>query len=117
MAPPQSNGALTKIARAAAPDDWDVNVAAGADKWAGRIRAYYREKVDRVQAGDELNVLTRRTAWVDTAELPAELDTDDVITLELDTGELVTSPAKTIARARLEGLERVATTRIDLEDG
>lgn len=117
MAPPQVNGRLTRVAGAQAADDWDTAVAAGADKWAGTIDVYYREKVDRVAAGDEVNVLTRRTAWADTAELTAELDTDDVITLELDDGRTITSPARTIARSSLAGAELVATTRIDLEDG
>lgn len=120
MAPPQSNGDLVSVDRAGgAVDDWDAGVPAGAagNKWAGSIRVYYREKVDRVDAGGELNVLTRRTAWASTGELPADLDTDDVVTLELDDGRTITSPARTVARSSLPGLEAVSTTRIDLEDG
>jgi hypothetical protein len=119
--PPQSNGNLVTIAPAAgaAVDDWDVPTPADGDgdKWTGSIRVYYREKVDRVQAGDELNLLTRRTAWASTAELPAELDTDDVVTLELDDGRTITGTARTIARSSLAGAGPVSTTRVDLEDG
>jgi hypothetical protein len=118
MAPPQTNARLVNVARAATADDWDVDVATAAGaKWSGSIAAYYRERVDRVNAGGELNVLTRRTAWVSTGELPDVLDTDDVVTLELDDGRTITSPARTVARSHLAGLETVATTRIDLEDG
>lgn len=122
MAPPQSNGELVKIARAgaAASDDWDVPAPAGADgpdKWAGRIRVYYTETVRRDTTGGELNVFVARIAWADTAELPIELDTNDVVTLELDDGRTVTSPAKTIARSSLAGYGPVSTTRVDLEDG
>lgn len=112
----QVNAYLTRIAPSAAPDDWDVDVAGGAEKWSGRLEAYLREKVDRAQGTAGIDVLTRRTLWVDTAALPAELDTDDVITVELEDGTELTSPARTIARSSLAGAEAVSTTRIDLED-
>lgn len=113
----QVNAHVTAIHGAGTADDWDRAGGPGAEKWAGRAPAYYQEKIDRVRgAGDAVDVLTRRTLYVDTAEADAmALDTDDVITLELDRGPAVQAKALLIARAALDGFDAVATTRIELE--
>lgn len=114
----QTNATLIEIVGAGTGDDWDVPASAGAVKWTGRIPAYYREKADRVPSpAGGVDVLTRRTVWVDTTSLDGvNLDTDDLITLERR-GGLLTSPARTIAASYLEDALEVATTRIDLEHG
>lgn len=136
--PPQTNATLVRILAGSgagqAPtegfDDWDRQAPAPADpdgagpavageKWAAPagVRAYYREKVDRVATETAVNVFTRRTVWVDTVDVPDELDTDDVVELKLDDGRTVTSTARTVARSSLPQAPTVSTTRIDLEDG
>lgn len=121
MAPPQTNATLTAIAGAGAADDWDRPASAGASKWTGSIRAYYREKVDRVANGQGgVDVLVRRTLWVETADLPDELDTDDALTFRVD-GDAADQigTARTVARSRLPAAgvpSALQTTRMDLED-
>ena len=117
--PPQVNAHVTRVVGQGTADDWDRPASDGAQKWVGRAAAYYREKVDRVTDGaGSVNVLVRRTVWVDTSDLDAmALDTDDVITIEPDGRPAITSPARTIARSALADAPTVSTTRIDLEDG
>lgn len=132
--PPQSNATLVRVSTAQAPgapaaiDDWDVDVAAATDpdaegplaagdKWTGRIAGYVREKVDRIVGDGVLTLVTRRTLWVDSGDVPEGLDTDDVLDVELDDGTVVRARARTIARSRLVGVPaRLQTTRIDLEE-
>jgi hypothetical protein len=131
--PRQVNASITRIQQAGATvgggdvDDWDTPGTdspdeeaggAGSEKWAGAISAYYREKVDRVPDGaGGINVLTRRTLWIDSADAEAlAIDTDDVVTFTAR-GASQTGQAKTIARAALPGVAaNIQTTRIDLED-
>lgn len=127
--PPQVNALVTAVRGQGEPDDWDTNEGgdAGAAKWAGELRAYYREKADRVVDGGAVKIITRRTLWVDTPELRRALaagdrpllealDTDDVITFTSRGRELELS-AIAIAPSELAGLGAVQTTRIDLEHG
>lgn len=130
--PPQVNAALVRVTTTRAADatevtfDYDAEPAPAedpdatgpleaGDKWRGRVAAYYREKLDRVTTGEELNIVTRRTLYVDTAELP-DLDTDDVLEVDLDTGATVRARARNIARSSLAGIpSQLQTTKIELE--
>lgn len=123
--PPQVNARVTAIHHGGIPDDWDRPAEAGAQKWAGDLPAYYREKVDRVTTAGGVNVIVRRTLWVDTAPLrraglldgDEPLDTDDVITFAGPSGDEVRLPAIAVAASELAGAAPVSTTRIDLEHG
>lgn len=120
--PPQVNARLVKVTGQGTADDWDRAAAAGAVKWENpslELNAYYRERVDRISTGDRVDVLVRRTLFVDTDLADRlELDTDDVVELVNDAGVTVRSPARTVARSRLAGVPGpLQTTRIDLEDG
>lgn len=129
MPPPQANATITAVRGQGQRDDWDRNQGGdeGAPKFAGELRAYYREKADRVASGGAVDVITRRTLWVTTAELrrvgllgagaPADLDTDDVITFTPDGRPEASSPAIAVAASELAGASAVSTTRIDLEHG
>lgn len=134
--PPQTNATLTAITGATAAtggrDDWDEALdavedatrpvaepaGAGAEKWTGSVRAYYRERVVRDFTGDATNVTPTATLYVDTADLDGTvLDTDDVIVLELDGVGQRTATASAIAASRLAGIPgTVATTRIELRE-
>lgn len=117
--PPQANATVTLATGAGVADDWDRPADAGDPKWSGSVRAYYREKVDRIASAGAVNVLVRRTLWLDTADVDAmALDTDDVLTFTVDGAAAAsTGTAKTLARARLAGIpSSLQTTRIDLED-
>lgn len=132
--PPQVNAALVRVTTTRAADatevtfDYDAEPAPAedpdatgpleaGDKWRGRVAAYYREKLDRVTTGEELNIVTRRTLYVDTAAMPDGVDTDDELTVELDDGTELVVRARTIAVARLAGIPAgLATTRIDLDE-
>lgn len=131
--PMHVNSTVTRVAEPSdttAPgssDDWDTpgvdspsDAAAGAgtQKWAGSIHAYYREKVERLADGSGgVNVLTRRTLYLDTADVElVTLDTDDVITFTAR-GQTMTGTARTLARAMLDGIPRpIQTTRVELDD-
>lgn len=116
--PPQSNATVTAVAGSGVRDDWDAPAAAGAAKWSGRVRAYFRSRVDRQGGGDGVNIALARSLIVDTADFDAmALDTDDVVTFTPDGGAEQTATAKAIAPARLAGVPRdLQTTRIEMED-
>lgn len=121
--PAQVNAAVTRVLEATAAagdrDDWDnpgvEPAGGGAEKWAGAVDAYYRERIVR-QAGDELTVYTARTVIVDTADYRLlGLDTNDVVEVEGPAGT-VSARAVSIAVAELAGMPpELATTRIELE--
>lgn len=120
--PAQVNAQLVSIAPATAAtggrDDWETPGtdpgAGAAAKWTGSIAAYYREHRTRLQGGGADDVVFERTVWVNTSQLPAALDTDDVITITY-AGATITGTAAMIARSQLDGVaDDVATTRIDL---
>lgn len=122
--PAQVNATLVEVLEATAArgdrDDWDTPgvepAGAGAVKWAGSVRGYYRERVQRVSDAGELRVYTARTLYLDTADYRAlELDTNDVLTIDGPAG-VVTGRAVSIAVAELAGVPReLATTRVELE--
>ena len=114
--PPQVNAHVVKVSGAGTADDWDRAGAAGAVKWEGEASAYYREKADRVEADGAVNVLTRRTVWVDTTDADAmSVDTDDVIEVRLDRGSTITATAQAVSRSALDGVSPdLQTTRLDL---
>jgi hypothetical protein len=115
--PAQTNSKITAIAGSGSPDDWDRPATDGDDKWTGEVRAYYREKTDRVVKDGEVNLFTRRTLIVDVDDLDRfELDTDDTITFVRDGGATTTGTAVTITRADLANVPReLRTARIELE--
>lgn len=119
--PPQTNATVTAVAGQGTPDDWDTAGGPGAGKWAGELRAYYREATDRVRsvAGGTVDVLLRRELILDTADLELlELDTNDVITFLVDgAGAPSSGSAKTIRRSALAGIPRaLQTSKVTLED-
>lgn len=119
--PPQTNATVTAVAGSGSGDDWDRPAVAGGAKWAGVIRAYYREATDRVAAGagGTVDVAVRRELIVDTAALDElGLDTDDVVTFHVDGYPAEsTGTARTIRRASLANIEpSLQTAKITLED-
>lgn len=119
MAPLQTNATLTAVAGSGTADDWDRPAVAGAAKWNGAARVYYREAVRRsAGAAGELDVATTYTLFVDTADFDLlDLDTDDVVSFTPDGETAKTAKATTLARiaAPATGLASVATSRIELE--
>jgi hypothetical protein len=121
--PPQVNATVTAVTGASAAagrrDDWDnpgqEPAGGAAAKWAGDIAAYYREKTDRADNGGTLNIFTRRTLIIDTADYRAmQLDSDDVITFT-HSGVVEHAAAVSIAVAELDGIPpELQTTRIEL---
>lgn len=117
--PPQSNATVTDVHGQGTREDWDTPAGAGAGKWAGQARAYYRETLDRVTGNGTVTVITRRELIVDYADVAAmALDTDDVITFELDGDPTPRAgQAKAIPRKLLGAVPRaLQTSRIVLED-
>lgn len=116
--PPQANATVTLVKGSGQRDDWDRPGAAGADKWAGTARAYYREATDRDRSSGELNVATRRELIVETALLDeAGIDTDDLITFTVDGAGETTGVAKSIRRSALNGVPpSLQTSKLTLED-
>lgn len=119
MAPPQSNATVTRVAGAGTEDDWDEPAAAGGEKWAGSIRAYYREATDRSSsAGGGVDVNLRRELIVETADLELlGLDTDDTIEFTVDGAPAPSSgKAQVIRKSALAGVpSSLQTTKITLE--
>lgn len=117
--PAQTNATVTAVTGQGRAEDWDTPAAAGAAKWAGRARAYYRETLDRVTGDGTVTVITRRELILDYADVDAmALDTDDVITFELDEEAAPRAgKPKAIPRKLLGGIPRhLQTSRIVLED-
>lgn len=133
--PPQTNATVTRVRSATAAqagrDDWDEAVAgvaahttpaepagAGVEKWAGSVRAYYRENIDRQAGGDTVNIVTRYTLYVDTVAFDAAtIDTDDVIAFTTDEGAALEATARTVARSALAGIPAsLQTTRLELAE-
>lgn len=116
--PAQANATVSEVSDAGVADDWDRPAGAGASKWLGSVRAYYRESVDRVAGEERVDVLGRRTLILTTADVDAmELDTDDRIAFAID-GVPGTQYAKArvITRSRLAGMPAsVQTTRVELD--
>jgi hypothetical protein len=116
--PPQSNATVTAIAGAGTAPDWEEPGTAGAAKWAGSARAYYREATDRSASdGGGVDVNLRRELILDTADLEAMgLDTDDVVTFTVDGEDPTTGKAQVIRKAKLAGIPRgLQTSKITLE--
>ena len=117
--PAQANATVTAIAGAGVADDWDRAGGAGAVKWNGSARAYYRERADRQAGADSTDVLTKRELVLDVADVDAMgLDLDDVLTFTVDgRAGALTGTARTVPRPRLAGVPRgLQTSRIILED-
>lgn len=122
MAPLQTNATLEAVASAGNAPDWDQPGAAGAQKWAGAIRCYYRRKIQRVVAagGASTDVVLERRLIVDTDDLDAliaaGLDTDDTVTFTPDGQPQEHGTATLIDRADLAGISAsLRTSRIELE--
>lgn len=117
--PPQVNATILKVTGQGTADDWDRPAAAGADKWNGRVRAYYREATDRAVVENAVNVLVRRELILDVADLDLMgLDTDDTITFRADNASADDAgQAKAIRTARLAGVPRgLQTAKVTLDD-
>lgn len=116
--PPQTNATVTAVTGQGRPDDWDTAAAPGAAKWNGAVRAYYRERMDRVAGAGTVTVVMRRELIVDIADLDAMgLDTDDVLTFDVDGTGPHTGTAKAIPRTALDGIPaELQTSRMVLED-
>lgn len=124
--PAQVNATLTGVTGATAasggrdnyyepegPPDADEGAVKLAD---GDVAAYYRERIDRVQGPNGVDVLTRRTLIIDSVDFrDLGIDTDDVLTIDGPAGTF-TARAQAVAVAELDGIPRdLATTRIELE--
>jgi hypothetical protein len=117
--PAQSNATVTAVTGQGVPDDWDTAAVAGAAKWAGQARAYYRETLVELRGNGTVTPTLRRELVLDYADVDAmALDTDDVITFALDGDPAPrTAQANTIPRKLLGGIPRaLQTSRIILED-
>lgn len=109
--PLQANATVTRVAEQARPDDWDVAGGAGAEKWAGAIRGYYRAKLVEVRGEGTVTTILRRELILNIDDVDTlELDTNDVLEFTVD-GEAAAQAgrAETIPRARH------ATVRADLQ--
>ena len=118
MPPLQHNATLERVTTKGGADDFDRAGAAPVEKWAGELRVYYRRKVERVITGQGVtpDVVTTRTLIVANDELPAGLDTDDVLTFTPDGGDQETGTAQAIAGPDLAVVSALLrTTRIELE--
>lgn len=126
MAPPQSNAVITRVTGATAAtggrDDWDEPAGAepagaGPLKWQGEARAYYRERTYRLAAAGADDVLLSRQLVLETARLrELGLDTDDVLTVTLDSGPTFTGRAAVIEVRELAGIPAaLQTSRLELE--
>lgn len=122
--PPQTNALLTAIRSSTAAtggrDDWDdpavEPAGAGAAKWSGRARVYYREATALVTGDGTATRVPTRTVYLDTSlAFDAGVDADDVLELELDTGATVTAAAFAVAAASMPGIPaELCTTRVEL---
>lgn len=131
--PLQANATVTRLDRSSGPagvteaGDWDVDTGdapvapatEAAAKWAGTVRAYYRETGDRLEGDGEVNILVRRELRLDTADVDRlELDTNDVITFTVDGETETTGVAKAIRRSKLNGVRTgIQTSLVVLEAG
>lgn len=117
--PPQTNATVTAIAGQGKAEDWDTPAAAGAAKWAGEVRAYYRESLDRVTGNGTVDVVLRRELVIDYEDVDLMgLDTDDVITFRVDGRQAdETASARVIPRRLLGSIPRtLQTSRIVLDE-
>jgi hypothetical protein len=117
--PVQENATVTAVAGAGVADDWDRSASAGAEKWSGEARAYYRERTERAPGEGTVDVFLRRELILETRTVLAmTLDTDDVITFTIDgRAGTFTGRAKTIPVTTLAGFPPALTTsRVVLED-
>lgn len=117
--PPQTNATVTAVTGQGRPDDWDTAAVAGAGKWAGEARAYYRESLVEVRGDGRVTTTLRRELILDYADVDAMgLDTDDVVTFRVDGRSADTlASAAVIPRKLLGGIPReLQTSRIILED-
>lgn len=119
--PAQTNATVTSLGAGGRVDEWESAAAAAPAKWTGEVRGYYRARTSREQGpGGATNVILVRELILDVADVDLlELDTDDVITIELDgAGGPVIARAQTIPRVELPGFPaHLQTSRIRLEDG
>lgn len=117
--PAQANATVTAVAGQGAPEDWDTAAQAGPAKWAGEVRAYYRESLVEQRGEGTVTVVKRRELVIDNDDVDLlELDTNDVITFLVDGAPAPSSAsAAVIPRRRLAGVPRhLQTSRIVLED-
>lgn len=132
MTVPQANATLTTVTGASAAtggrDDWDdvdawddtddtVPAGDAPAKWEGSVRAYYSESLARSADGATQDTYLRRRLILETVDADV-IDTDDVITLELDDrpGEPITARARLVERRRLARIpSRLQTTRLELD--
>lgn len=117
--PAQANATVTAVSGAGTPDDWDRAAGAGAAKWNGAARAYYRESRDRVVNAGAVSFVQRRELIVDNDDVVAmALLEDDVVTFRVDGADAdSTATASSIPRRNLDGVPReLRTARIILED-
>lgn len=115
---PQTNATLLAVTGRGSSGDWDRPGVAGAAKWAGRARAYYRDSLDRVQQGETVNVLKRRELIVEAAVVrESGMDTDDLLTFRIDgqAGD-VTARARVIPLRELAGIPSgLSSSRVILD--
>jgi hypothetical protein len=117
--PAQENATVTRVAGAGTSDDWDRAPGAGAEKWAGEARAYYREATERVPGDGSTDVFVRRELVLEVDDVLAmALDTDDVLTFTVDGRPGTrTGTARTIPTPTLAGVpSALRTSRVVLED-
>lgn len=119
MTPPQHNATVTDLRGGGTRDEWSGG-AAGAAKWAGSVRGYYREREVRAQGpGGATSPALKRELVLELADVVAmDLDTDDVLTFTVDDlpGPLE-GRAAVIPRLPLAGVPGgLQTSRVVLED-
>lgn len=119
MAPLQTNATLISVAAGGATEEPGSRrpAGAGAAKFAGAARVYYREKQERRRGAEGRDVVVRRTVIVDSRDPAVDWDEGDVVALELDGGSAETGSVQDLERALLDELagSGVETTRLELE--
>lgn len=93
--PPQTNAKLLKVAGVAVTggESYDAPSAAGADKWAGDVDVYIRDRRNSRKSGDGEDIVLERTVIVDGGDPPVDWRVGDTITVQR-TGDAAPSTAK-----------------------
>lgn len=118
MPPLQSNATLTKVSVPGAKD-WDEPAGAENQKWApeGGERVYFRQRVERHVDNGAVNVLQIRELILGGDSTAIEhIDTDDVLTFNLDGQDAQAGKASIITPTALAGMApELATATIVLQ--
>lgn len=116
--PPQVNATLSRVQGVSAGEAVDGPVAAGAEKWAGSVGAYLRERRNRQREAATGNVEIDRQLIVENDDPPVDWAIGDVVTFTPAGAASQTGTVQLVERRAISDPAippELQTTRLTLE--